>query len=73
MKLDAIVIDTKLEKDGVTIQIPADFCKFMNLNKKTTKLFLIPVNGVLQLSANKPQCTIPVLTEINGNFVPQVV
>lgn len=73
MKLDHIIINTKLEKDGINIQIPAEFCKFIGFNKKSTQLFIIPIGGVLQLSANKPQCTIPALTEINGNFVPQAI
>lgn len=55
-------------KNDVTITIPKDYAKYLNIGARTKEIFLVPTDGVIQISGSEPISTIPALTEDNMDF-----
>lgn len=66
-EIDIIETNPVINKDGATVNLPKDFVKYLGL-KKEVKLFLIPTNGVIQISPFYPLSTIPAISKEKTNF-----
>ena len=71
-ELEIQIVAPPLDKDGISINLSAAVCKYLGITKKNYKeMFIIPTNGVIQISHSKPYTTIPALTDSNAKFEKQ--
>ena len=71
-ELEIQIVAPPLNKDGININLSSAICKYLGITKKNYKeMFIIPTNGVIQISHAKPYTTIPALTDLNAKFEKQ--
>lgn len=55
--------------DGtITIKLPAEAANYLDF--KNTKVFWVPINGVIQISGHEPHMVIPMINVNKNTFVP---
>ena len=59
----------KVDKDFLTIQLPAKVAEYFGLERP--EIYWAAVNGTIQLSGSQPHITIPMMSVLPDNFIPQ--
>jgi len=69
--LEVSIAPIEFGADGITFNISKELCKYLGIKKTSKELYIVPTNGIIQLT-NKPSIvSIPVLTEDNLEFKDQ--
>ena len=69
--LEVSIAPIEFGADGITFNIPKELCKYLGIKKGSKELYIVPTNGVIQLSSKPVVVSIPVLTEDNLEFQDQ--
>jgi len=57
-------------RENITITLPKKVAEYLGLSDGKAEVHWAPVNGVIQISGNEPNATIPMMSLSENTFVP---
>lgn len=70
-KLKIVRVGCKITENGLLVSLPKAAIQYLGITDKNKVVFAVPIEGIIQLSAQAPNIAIPVARITEDDFVKQ--